>query len=129
MPRKSHRHVIARLWSDASGATSTEYAMLIAIIAAALLSAASYLGKNLNTTFDATDDGLAVALASGHSGHGSSSDGNIQPGIPQAGSSPSDGESPSGSGTAAGAGSAAGPIDSDEQASGSDTGQLIRTER
>jgi len=122
-------HVFAKFCSDTFGASSIAYAMITAVIAAALLSAGSYWGQNLNTTFEAAEDGFAVAAASGNGGHGSSSDGSTQPGSTQAGSSPSDGEGSSGTSAAAGTGGAEGPVGSGDQASGDDAGRLILTER
>lgn len=103
--------------------------MLIAIIAAALLSAGSLWSERLGTTFEASNNGIAGALGSGHGGNGSSSGGTTQAGTSQAGSKPIGGGSTSGSGTSTGPEGLSGPISSDDPAAGNDAGRLILSER
>ena len=46
------KNLIASFCADDSGATAIEYALLAALIAVAIISAASTLGKNIANTFN-----------------------------------------------------------------------------
>ena len=53
---------------DQNGASTVEYSLLVASIAAVLLGVASYSGSSLSTTFQNADAGLSSALSSGQNG-------------------------------------------------------------
>ena len=127
MARKPHRLVIAGLWSNTSGASSTEYAMLIAIIAAALLSAGSLWREGLETTFEAAATGLLSGSVLSHGGNGSASGVITQAGAAQAGSNPIGGDTTTGNGTLPGLEDPSPPISSGDSAAKNDAGRLIRS--
>jgi Flp pilus assembly pilin Flp len=128
MSRKKYRHLIAKLWRDPSGASSTEYAMLLAVIAAALLGAGSFWGGGLDKTFEAADNSLTGASASGHGGNASASDATTKVGTEQAGSGPISSSGASGNGTALNSDNVASSIVRGDQTSESEGDRLILNE-
>jgi pilus assembly protein Flp/PilA len=53
------RGMMRRFFSDESGATATEYAMLIIFIALAIAGGATLLGSNINNLFNAIGASLS----------------------------------------------------------------------
>lgn len=53
------RGIMRRFFSDESGATATEYAMLIIFIALAIAGGATLLGSNINNLFNAIGASLS----------------------------------------------------------------------
>ena len=53
----------AKLLRDESGATAIEYGLIAALVAVAVMSTVSGLGKQLNTTFSKTSSQLSSANA------------------------------------------------------------------
>jgi pilus assembly protein Flp/PilA len=53
------RGMMRRFFSDESGATATEYAMLIIFIALAIAGGATFLGSNINNLFNAIGASLS----------------------------------------------------------------------
>lgn len=49
---------VAKIWNDESGATAIEYALVASFIGMAIVSTASLLGTNLNSTFQTVKTGL-----------------------------------------------------------------------
>ncbi len=47
------QNLFARFMKDESGATAIEYGLLASLIAVAIITAATTLGTNVSTTFDA----------------------------------------------------------------------------
>ena len=53
-------NIFARFAQDESGATAIEYGLIAALIAVAIITAASLLGTNLSNLFDAIADRLGT---------------------------------------------------------------------
>jgi pilus assembly protein Flp/PilA len=54
---------LARFMNDESGATAIEYGLIAALIAVAIISAATILGTNLASVFTQVSDALPTAAA------------------------------------------------------------------
>ena len=52
------RHIIARLARDEAGATAIEYGLIAALIAVAIITAATTVGTNLSSTFNTVASSL-----------------------------------------------------------------------
>jgi pilus assembly protein Flp/PilA len=49
---------LAMLWKDEEGATAVEYGMIVALIAAVIVTVVSTLGGQINTAFETISDQL-----------------------------------------------------------------------
>lgn len=50
--------IVKKLFADESGATAIEYGLIAALIAVAIVAAATTVGKNLSTTFTSVGSSL-----------------------------------------------------------------------
>lgn len=57
------KNLFARFVKDESGATAIEYGLIAALIAIAIIAAASTLGTNISNTFKAVADNVNVLKA------------------------------------------------------------------
>jgi pilus assembly protein Flp/PilA len=51
--------VLRNLWNDESGATAVEYGLMVALIAAVIITTVILLGQQVDTAFTTVTDGLA----------------------------------------------------------------------
>ena len=56
------RNALSRLARDKSGATAIEYGLIAALIAIAIVTTVSLVGKNLNTVFNNVATNLSTAV-------------------------------------------------------------------
>lgn len=122
---QSLSRLLSRFWVDQNAASTVEYSLLVALIAAVLFGVASYSGASLGTIFRNADAGLSSATPSGQNGIALLSDGDKKignSGSASAQPAPVDSSSDgSGSSNATANAIAA----SDSTASGADTGRFL----
>lgn len=53
------KSALQRFWNDERGATAIEYGLIAALISVAIISAATTLGTNINTTFKKVANNVA----------------------------------------------------------------------
>jgi pilus assembly protein Flp/PilA len=61
-------NLLSRLRRDEEGATAIEYGLLAALIAVMLIGGATFLGEQLNSTFEGVGDRLEAAQLPGGEG-------------------------------------------------------------